>query len=152
MASDTRIISGKAYWAAIVEPNTTFEPVWSVDITLDEKTKAIVEKDGLTVKNKGDDRGEFVTLKRKVMKKDGTKRNGPSVKDSRNQPWGDQLVGNGSQVNVKYQPFEWKYAGKAGMSADLMAIQVVDLVPYTKDDFSSVDGGYTQAQEGVAGF
>lgn len=146
MKSDTRIISGKAYWAAIIEPNTTFEPVWSVDISLDEKTKAIVEKDGLTVKNKGDDRGDFVTLKRKVMKKDGTSRNGPTVKDSHNQPWGDQLIGNGSLVNVKYQPFEWKYAGKAGKSADLMAIQVVSLVSYTKDDFSKIEDGYVLEQ------
>ena len=52
------VISGKAYWASIVAPNTTFDSdgVWSIDVcNLDKKNLDIVNKDGLTVKNKGDD-------------------------------------------------------------------------------------------------
>jgi len=150
MAQETRIISGKAYWASLIEPNTTFEPVWSLDLTVDEKTKKLVEKDGLKVKNKGDERGDFVTIKRKVMKKDGTKRNGPTVTDSVNNAWNGQLIGNGSKVNVKYYPYEYNYAGKSGKSADLIAVQVVSLVPYAKSDFDKVEGGYVLDQ--AAGF
>ena len=64
------VISGIAYWAAITNPNTTFDPdgVWSIDVcNLDKKNLGIIEKDGLTVKNKGDDRGSFVTIKRKYL-------------------------------------------------------------------------------------
>ena len=60
------VLSGKAYWAAISNPNTTFEPVWSIDLALDAKAKKEAIDLGLTVKNKSDDRGDFVTIKRKV--------------------------------------------------------------------------------------
>jgi len=147
MATQPVIISGTCHYASIVEPNTTFEPVWSIDVTLDDANKAIVENHGLTVKNKDDDRGNFVTIKRKVMKKDGSKRPAPSVLDSQNNSWDGKLVGNGSKVNVKFLPYEWQYAGKAGTSADLLAVQVTDLVEYNKEDFEAVDGGYTVATE-----
>ena len=28
------VLSGKSFWAAIATPNTTFEPVWSIDVAL----------------------------------------------------------------------------------------------------------------------
>ena len=68
------VISGKAYWASIATPNTTFDPdgVWTVDVgNLDKAAIDQLKNDGLTVKNKGDDRGDFVTIKRKVRRKDG---------------------------------------------------------------------------------
>ena len=136
----TKIISGKVFWASVIEPNTTYEPAWQVDVCLTSATKKIVEGDGLTVKNKGDDRGDFITLKRKVLRQDGTKRQAPVVKDSQNNPWNGQLIGNGSVCNIKYTPYEWSRSGKSGVSADLTAIQVVDFVGYTKDDFEAVDG------------
>jgi hypothetical protein len=63
--------------------------------------------------------------------------------DSQNNPWDKKLIGNGSVVTVKALPFEWNYAGKAGTSADLAAVQVVELVEYAMDkDFDVVEGGY----------
>ena len=49
---DVNIISGKAYWASITAPNTTYEPVWCVDVCLDEDSKKKVESLGLAVQNK----------------------------------------------------------------------------------------------------
>ena len=46
------VINGKAYWASITSPNTTFDSdgVWTVDVgNLDAKNKKIAEKDGLTI-------------------------------------------------------------------------------------------------------
>ena len=99
----------------------------------------------LSCNNKGDDRGEYVTLKRKVLRKDGSRRQAPSVKDSQNNPWDNKLIGNGSTVNVKALPFDWNYAGKTGRSADLTAVQVVDLIEYG-NDFDVVDGGYINTE------
>ena len=65
------VISGKAYWASVTSPNTTFDAdgTWSIDVcNLDEANKAIAEKDGLTIKNKGDDRGDFVNINRHVKR------------------------------------------------------------------------------------
>lgn len=142
--SDVHIISGKAYWASVISPNTTYEPVYSVDVCLDEDTKSLIESLGLTVQNKGDDRGDFVKIKRKVYKRDGSERPSPIVKDSQNNNWDGSLIGNGSMVNVKFATYEWEYNKKKGVASDLMALQVVDLVEYGDNkDFSAVEGGYT---------
>jgi hypothetical protein len=46
--------------------------VWTIDVgNLDAKNKKMAQEDGLNVKNKGDDRGDFVTIKRKVKNKRG---------------------------------------------------------------------------------
>ena len=139
---DQILLSGKAYWASVVEPNTTYEPAWQVDVTVDEETKQKLESIGLSVKNKEDDRGDFFSCKRKVVKKDGSKRDAPRVIDAKKMPWDSSLISNGSTVKVKIQPYEYAYAGKAGVTADFMAMQVIDLVPYgdPSGDFQEEDG------------
>lgn len=39
------VIQGKAYWASIVNPNTTFDSdgVYSIDVSLDAKNKKIAD-------------------------------------------------------------------------------------------------------------
>jgi len=140
---DPIIISGKVYWASVVEPNTTYEPAWQADITIDDdETRQKLESIGLNVKNKGDERGDFFSAKRKVMKKDGSNRNPPVVLDAKRNPWDNRLVGNGTTAKIKIQPYEYSYAGKAGVTADFIAMQVIDLVPYgnPSNDFQDEDG------------
>ena len=103
------VISGTAYWAAITNPNTTFDSdgVWTVDVSnLDKKNLAVVKKDGLTIKNKGDDRGDFVTVKRKVRRKDGSLNRAPDLVDGQKRTMTNTLIGNGSKVNVHYTTYE----------------------------------------------
>ena len=142
------VISGTAYWAAITNPNTTFDSdgVWTVDVAnLDKKNLDMVKKDGLTVKNKGDDRGDFVTVKRKVRRKDGSLNRAPDLVDGQKRTMTNTLIGNGSKVNVHYTTYEGEFKGRAGVSADLRAVQVVELIPYnTEADeaFDVVDGAF----------
>jgi len=147
--NDPIYISGTCYYASITEPNTKFEPVWSIQIQVDEDNRSVIEQAGITINNKDDERGDFVTVKRKVLRRDGSQRTPPVVKDSQNNPWNGKLVANGSKVNVKAIPFEWSYAGNSGTSADLAAVQVVDFIEYTRDDqdFEPVEGGYVQDLE-----
>ena len=118
-------VEGKAYWASVTRPNTTFDPVYQIDLAVDDKTAEEFKGKGVSVKQ--DERGSVVKFKRKVARADGTKN--PI----------DVLVGNGSKVKVLYKPFEWKFAGKSGTSLDLQAVQVIDLVPYG-EDFDVSDG------------
>ena len=141
MENSIKFVSGKAYWASVCAPNTTFEPSWCIDVTLDEKTKVELESIGLNIHNKGDERGDFIKIKRKVMKRDGTEREAPTVVDSKRNPWDNSLIGNGSDVNVKFKVYEYEYNKKHGVSADLIAVQVVNLIPYG-EDFDNVDDGY----------
>ena len=110
------MINGKAFWASLQTPNTTFDPCWQIDIALDKANKKIVEAAGLTIKNKGDDRGDFVSVKRKVARKDGKENQAPVVIDDKLRPFND-LIGNGSVVNVKISTFDWDFKGKTGVGA-----------------------------------
>ena len=140
---DQILIKGKVYWASVVEPNTTYEPAWQVDVCIeDDDTREKLESIGLTIKNKGDDRGDFFSAKRKTTKKDGSTRDAPRVIDSKRNPWDRRLIGNGSVAKIKIQPYDWDYAGKRGVSSDFMAMQVIDLVEYgdPSTDFQDEDG------------
>ena len=150
--NDPVYITGKCHYASITEPNTKFDPVWSIQVEVNDDNREVVEKSGIKVSNKGDERGDFVTIKRKVHRKDGSQRNAPLVMDSQNNRWNnDKKIANGSTVNVKAIPYEWDYAGKSGISADLAAVQIVDFIEYSgnQQDFAPVDGGYVQEAEAV---
>ena len=61
---------------------------------------------------------------------------------------GKTLVGNGSDVNVLFKTYEWEYAGKSGIGADLQAVQVVNLIPYgDSEDFDVVPSGFNAAED-----
>ena len=136
------VISGTAYWASLQSPNTKFEPSWQIEVcNLDAENKAIAEKDNLTIKY-DDVKGDYVSIKRKVKRKDGNNNQPPIVVDAQKRPMLD-LIANGSKVNVLYSTFEWKYAGKQGVSADLKKVQVVDLIPYEeREDFDVVSDDF----------
>mgnify|MGYP003625143821 CR=1 FL=1 len=136
------IITGNAHWAAIKTPNTTFDPQWQIDVTLDAENKAIVEGTGLNIKNKGDARGDFVSLKRKVTRANGEANQAPTLIDRQNRPMTPVLIGNGSDVNVKFKAFEYDNSFGKGVSADLQSVQVVNLVEYEgadDDSFGAID-------------
>jgi hypothetical protein len=137
------VLSGKAHWASISSPNSTFEPVWQVDLAVEGAELEKAKEMGLTIMNKDDDRGSFVRIKRKVYRKDGSKNKSPILKDSKNHVLSEVNVGNGSDVRVLFKSFDWEYAGKKGIGADLQAMQVINLIEYEAgEDFDVIDDGY----------
>ena len=145
----SKVISGTAYWASVITPNTKFDAdgVWTIDIgNLDDLNKKKAQKDGLTVKNKGDEKEDFVTINRKVRNAKGNLNRQPNVVDATKRLITETMIGNGSKVNVLYEPFEWNFGGKTGVSADLRAVQVTELVPYTTEEddaFDVIPDGFT---------
>ena len=145
----SKVISGTAYWASVITPNTKFDAdgVWTIDVgNLDDLNKKKAQKDGLTVKNKGDEKEDFVTIKRKVRHAKGSLNRQPNVVDANKRLVTETMIGNGSKVNVLYEPFEWNFGGKTGVSADLRAVQVTELVPYSTEEddaFAVVPNGFT---------
>ena len=145
------VISGTAYWASVVAPNTTFDSdgVWSIDIcNLDKESLAIVKEDGLEVKNKKDDRGDFVTVKRKVRnQKTGELNRAPTLVDAQKRTIMNTDVGPGSTVNVRYRAYDWDYSGRKGTSGYLLGVQVMDLLPLASkedgEDFEAHAEGYS---------
>ena len=145
----SKVMSGTAYWASVITPNTKFDAdgVWTIDVgNLDDLNKKKAQKDGLTIKNKGDEKEDFVTFKRKVRNAKGNLNRQPNVVDANKRLITETMIGNGSKVNVLYEPFEWNFGGKTGVSADLRAVQVTELVPYTTEEddaFTIVPDGFT---------
>ena len=152
------VISGTAYWASITSPNTTFDAdgTWSIDVgNLDADNKALAEKDGLAIKNKGDDRGDFVSIKRNVRRKNGDFNNKPTLMDSQKRNMKDTLIGNGSEVSVLYSTYQWEFKGRSGTNADLRAVQVTNLIPYQndmEDAFDVVPDGFVAKEDSEVSF
>tara|TARA_R110000803_G_scaffold198643_1_gene262464 strand:+ start:127 stop:558 length:432 start_codon:yes stop_codon:yes gene_type:complete len=124
------VVEGKAYWASVTTPNTKFEPVYSVNLVIDEDAAKQFSSKGYTVKQMQE--GPAIVLKRKVTNKKGQKNPLPKLLDVNQQPI-DILVGNGSDVKVQYR--EWEATNSYGTfkGLDFQAMQVLNLVPYGGD-------------------
>jgi hypothetical protein len=140
------VIQGKAYWASVTTPNTTYEPVYTVDLVVDEAVANDFESRGFRVKNlsikdeSGSETpvGRAITIKRKVNGPNGMVRNAPKLFDANKNPM-DEIVGNGSTVKVQYN--EWETDNKYGSfkGLDFQAMQVIDLVPLKSQDGAELD-------------
>lgn len=124
-------VMGTAMWASIQAPNTTYDPVYSIDLIVTEDVAESLKAMGLKVKSTED--GFVVKFKRNQFRADGTENNKPAVRDADNQPFAD-LVGNGSRVIVQFSTYEWSNKFGKGISADLQGVQVVELVAYRNGD------------------
>lgn len=125
------ILEGSVKWASITTPNTKFEPVYTVDLIVDEETANDFASRGHKVKQH--DEGPALVIKRKVNGPNGMIRPAPRLLDSSKQEI-NTAVGNGSKVRVQYNEYsgEGKFGPYVGM--DLQAVQVIDLVPYKGAD------------------
>ena len=68
-ASGVGEVTGRAYYANVTTPNTTFDDKWEVSLVLDDETLTEFENRGHPIKEK--DFGRFVHFKRNVDKKGG---------------------------------------------------------------------------------
>ena len=140
------VLEGKAYWASVTTPNTTFEPVYTVDLVVNEDVANDFEARGFKVKDlsiKDENGGQTpvgraLTIKRKVNGPNGMVRNAPKLFDKNKQPM-DDVVGNGSSVKVQYN--EWETDNKYGnfKGLDFQAMQVIDLVALKTQDGAELD-------------
>ena len=153
------VISGTAYWAKVHQPHYdqyNEQGIFSIDVTVDAKTKKQLQDLGLgpRIKTKDDERGEFITIKRKYTRKDGTKNSSPRVVDSKKTPISpDVLIGNGSLVNVAFDTYDYNVGGNKGVGSSLKAVQVTKLVEYSPsenlDEFGE-ESGYQAPTNGAS--
>lgn len=132
------IVQGKAFWASVQSPNEKFPPPkYTIDLVVDEETAEKLRAEGLNVVNR---EGQGLTLKakRNQFRKDGTLNTKPNIVDANKEKFED-LVGNGSIINLQYNAYDWEFAGKTGRSADLVGVQILELVPYGGDEFEQVE-------------
>tara|TARA_Y100001938_G_scaffold121119_1_gene168450 strand:+ start:81 stop:494 length:414 start_codon:yes stop_codon:yes gene_type:complete len=125
------VVNGTAYWASIKTPNTKFEPVYTINLVVDEDTANDFASRGHKIKQM--DEGPSIIIKRKVNGPNGMVRTAPRLLDAEKQEV-NFSVGNGSKVRVQFNEYEGenKYGPYKGL--DLQAVQVLDLVEYRAED------------------
>ena len=105
------ILEGTAYWVSATTPNTTFEPVYSVNLVVADDVAEKFQQEGFTIKQM--DEGPAIVIKRKV--------NG------------------GSQAKVQYKAWESQWKGKTFKGLDFQAMQVLSLVEVGSPDGAEFD-------------
>lgn len=133
------VLEGTAYWASIKQPNTRFEPVYTVNLVVDDDTANDFASRGHKVKQM--DEGPALIIKRKVNGPNGMVRPAPRLLNSDKQDV-NYAVGNGSKVKIQFAEYEGsnKFGDYVGL--DLQAVQVIDLVEYRSEDGAELlDGG-----------
>jgi hypothetical protein len=125
------VVNGTAYWASIKTPNTKFEPVYTINLVVDEDTANDFASRGHKIKQM--DEGPSIIIKRKVNGPNGMVRTAPRLLDAEKNEV-NYSVGNGSKVRVQFNEYqgENKYGPYSGL--DLQAVQVLDLVEYRAED------------------
>ena len=157
---------GKVYWAKIVGDRalkSNYDGTgreWSFEFEPEDpsflKEHRLLDrlKDPLAYANRLEDRGErekaekarkdaegrgdYLDLKKPELNRDGQKNEPFRIYDENNEPWDDRLIGNGSVVDVKLDIRDWGVGKKKSIYC--AAIRVRDLVPYTANEFSGMDG------------
>ena len=74
------IVDGVAYWASVTTPNTTYEPVYSINVVVDNEVADDFRGRGFTVKDK--EEGPTIVVKRKVHGPNGMIRTAPKLIDN----------------------------------------------------------------------
>lgn len=139
------IKNAKIAWAKIIgkpRPNK-FNPEgeWSFDLSVTDELRKALKDHGMSnkIKNNDDERGDYVTFRKKGVLKDGGEAKPIPVIDHHNNPWDGRLIGNGSVVNVSLLFEEYGDGNKKKFSVKPMAIQIWDLVAFKRNDFPTKD-------------
>lgn len=138
------IIQGEAYWASVTTPNTTYDPVYTVNLVVDDETAEDFKSRGYSVKQM--DEGQALVIKRKVNGPNGMVRPAPRLVDKFKNPL-DCRVGNGSNVRVQYKEWESEWKGKTFKGLDFQAMQVIDLIEVGSPDGSEFDAYDSSMEE-----
>lgn len=127
------VLQAKVEWAKVHRPDTKFKPRYEITAILSKADAQQFKKAGVPIQQ-GDDGAWRLKLQRNAEDKDGKAIEPPTVVDRENNPF-KEPIGNGSVCAVQYYIRDWTYKSRTGKSAVLMAVKVLDLVPYkSKDD------------------
>ena len=131
MSNANTVVKATSYWAQLDQVNQ-FSGKYQVDISnLSAAAVEALQERGIEVKNKGDERGFFVTCKSKFP---------IEARNTAGDSMAGVKIGNGSAITAVLSSYEWKSPqGVKGVSPNLKQMVVNDLVSYEKEDSEPVD-------------
>jgi hypothetical protein len=124
MSNENTVVKGTAYWAQLDQINQ-YSGKYQVDVSnLSANAVEALQERGISVKNKGDDRGFFITCKSKFPIEAADK-TGESLQGVK--------IGNGSEITAVISSYEWTSPqGRKGVSPNLKKLVITDLKIYEK--------------------
>lgn len=128
MASKYVFFLGKCQWAKLDKPDEKYG-YYGIDLFLDKDNLKKFKESGLTLKIHKDDEGnEYVRFRREPDKllEDMPEKPKKLIFEDGKYAAFDQLIGNGSLVEVKVQVYD----SQKGKGHRLEAVAVHDLIPY----------------------
>jgi hypothetical protein len=149
-------IRGKVYWAKVLgEPVLNYGgdgKEWTMDVAPNDEGKQLLKDLGLgdRLKNKGDDRGDFLAFRQKEKRLDGSFNRRISVSDAEGNPWPhDRLIGNGSDVDVKFEVKDYGKGKFPGLYPQ--AVRILHHNEYQRQEFAplSEDDEFYQPSAGT---
>lgn len=99
------------------------------------------------LKDKGDEEGPYLIIKKPEFDKNGEENAPFRIYDGTGEEqtlWDDRLIGNGSKADIKLDIRDWGVGKKKSIYAT--AIRVTDLVPYVSDEFAGMTKTATKAK------
>ena len=141
----TVFMSGKLYWAKVLgEPRPNYggdAREWTFEFEPDEEGLKVLKQHKLTdrLKDKYEDRGKFLVLRKTEFNKDGNPNPPIRVYDGDDNEWDrSKMIGNASAADVKLDIRDYGVGKKKGVYP--VAIRITDLVPYQSSEFGGMDG------------
>ena len=170
LANNSEIVylRGKLFWAKVIgDPVDNYNKdgkEWVGDLALDsdgiKQVKGIKlnGKAVFNIKDKDDERGEFITFKQKFRtwtdKRTGEEKQSQpiNIMDAAGKPWNGDKLGNETVADVKLKIVDYGKSMYPGVYP--MAIRILDHVPYASSEFAplSADDKFfskAQASEGA---
>lgn len=161
MSNDREIVylRGTLYWAKILgDPVLNYgkdAKEWTMDVSVDADGKAQVKSLGILskLKNKDDERGDFLTLKQRELKRDGTPAYPIKVMDAAGKKWDpEKKLGNGTKADVKFELVDYgkDKAPTARWGLYPRAVRILEHSEYAAQEFppmSEDDEFFSKAQE-----
>ena len=142
--SETAIVRDlEFHWAHLQKPHNPFgTEIWDVQIrTTDKEKVAELKKHGINMKTH-EDGYFFGNVKRKTVNNKGESMEAPKIVDAAKKEV-TEVIGNGSKGHIKVFAYDYKVGPNKGRTAQLTAVQVIDLIPYeasSSTDFEDESG------------
>ena len=159
LAKEISYIRGKLFWAKVLgDPVPNYNKdgnEWVFDLALDaDGVKQAKGLKKLTIKDKDDDRGQFLTFKQKELRANGEPNQPIRIMDAAGKDWDpNEKIGNGTVADVKFEIRDYGVGKYPGIYP--RAIRILDHVAYKTEEFaplSSDDKFFAKAQEAEAAY
>lgn len=127
----------EAHWAKIGKPEKKYkskDTQWAINAVCDIKVAKAWQKKGYaqkvrTMEIDGED-APYIYLTKPTHRRSGEGNKPVKVFDKYGKDIDPDTIGNGSKVNIQYRVYDWDFEGDKGTKAELVAVQVVELIAY----------------------